>query len=126
MRQDSLLPLHRAVSGTLFICAFSAILWCSAFITLNQTGKPFCCPFPPIVSASQLVQILRQTLARVLLLVVSLGYGIVRPKLQRCEWIMVALITAFYFVAGIVILQVICTFYFIHVNSLFVPISPSL
>ena len=85
----------------LVVCAVSAILWCVAFITINRTGHPYCCPFPPIVSAAQLVQIVRQTLARVLLLVVSLGYGIIRPKLQRMEWILVGLVTAFYFVAGI-------------------------
>jgi hypothetical protein len=94
------LPLHLAVCGTLAVCAVSAILWAAAFFTINASGHPFCCPFPPIVSAAQLIQILRQTLARLVLLVVSLGYGIIRPKLQRVEWAMVALVTMFYFAAG--------------------------
>lgn len=98
--QDSLLTLHKGVFVTLVVCAVSAALWCAAFITINSTGHPYCCPFPPIVSAAQLVQILRQTLARLLLLLVSLGYGIIRPKLQRVEWAMVGLVTVFYFVAG--------------------------
>lgn len=42
----------------------------------------------------------RQTLARVLLLVVSLGYGIVRPKLLRIEWIGISIVTLLYFVTA--------------------------
>lgn len=43
------------------------------------------------------MQLLRQALSRCLLLVVSLGYGIVRPKLLWVEWISVIVITLLYF-----------------------------
>mmetsp|Transcript_18727 Transcript_18727/g.34957 ORF Transcript_18727/g.34957 Transcript_18727/m.34957 type:complete len:510 (+) Transcript_18727:52-1581(+) len=117
IHRDGLLPLHKAVFVALVVCAVSAILWCAAFITINSSGHPFCCPFPPVVSAAQLVQILRQTLARLLLLVVSLGYGIIRPKLQRVEWAMVGLVTVFYFVAALSYQITDIVFFDVHPNS---------
>ena len=45
-------------------------------------------------------QVFRQTFARSLLLVVSLGYGIVRPKLMSAEWIAVVIVSVLYFIGG--------------------------
>lgn len=41
-------------------------------------------------------------MARSLLLVVSLGYGIVRPKLMNAEWAAVSLMTVLYLLAAVV------------------------
>lgn len=45
---------------------------------------------------------LRQTLSRFLLLVVCLGYGIVRPKLMSSEWAAVFVMSALYMIAAFV------------------------
>ena len=42
----------------------------------------------------------RETLSRSLLLVVSLGYGIVRPKLMTTEWVAIAVVSMLYFITG--------------------------
>jgi hypothetical protein len=51
------------------------------------------------VSASQVV---RQTLSRTLLLIVCLGYGIVRPKLMTSEWAAVSVMSSLYLLCAIV------------------------
>lgn len=48
------------------------------------------------------VQVIRQTFSRTLLLVVCLGYGIVRPKLMTAEWVAVSVMSGLYLVAAIV------------------------
>jgi hypothetical protein len=41
-----------------------------------------------------------ETLSRSLLLVVALGYGIVRPKLMTTEWIAILVVSLLYFITG--------------------------
>jgi hypothetical protein len=91
------LPLHHAIFGVLIIATIEAAIWFAAYESINITGHPYCCPFPPVVAAALIMQIVRQTVSRTLLLVVSLGYGIVRPKLLRAEWIAIVLVTVMYF-----------------------------
>jgi hypothetical protein len=47
-------------------------------------------------------QVVRQTLSRSLMLVVCLGYGIVRPKLMTAEWAAVSVMSFLYLVAAFV------------------------
>lgn len=89
-----------------------ATVWFAAYQKLNITGTPYCCPFPSLVIGALIMQVtyeyfisdsfqlLRQALSRCLLLVVSLGYGIVRPKLLSMEWAAVTIITVLYFSIG--------------------------
>ena len=48
------------------------------------------------------LQVLRQTVSRALLLVVALGYGIVRPSLLTGEWVVVVVVTLMYLAAAVV------------------------
>lgn len=52
--------------------------------------------------SSLLLQVFRQTFARSLLLVVCLGYGIVRPKLMFAEWVSILVVSILYFVCAII------------------------
>lgn len=79
-----------------------ATLWYATYQSLNLTGEPYCCPFPPTVVGSLVLQIFRQTFARTLLLVVCLGYGIVRPKLMSAEWTAITIVSVLYFVTATV------------------------
>ena len=97
---ESVLNLHRAILLVFTIGLIEATIWYAAYQTINLSGQPYCCPFPPLVVTGLILQVFRQTLARVLLLVVSLGYGIVRPKLLRIEWIGISIVTVLYFVTA--------------------------
>jgi hypothetical protein len=77
-----------------------ATLWYATYQSLNLSGQPYCCPFPPTVVGSLVLQIFRQTFSRTLLLVVCLGYGIVRPKLMAAEWLAIAIVSLLYFVTA--------------------------
>ena len=98
---DELLPLHGAILFVLGVAILEATMWFAAYAELNRTGQPYCCPFPKIVAASLIFSVLRRTTTRALLLVVCLGYGIVRPKLQSSEWIAVGVVTSLYLIATV-------------------------
>jgi hypothetical protein len=100
--QESTLPIHKGVLFVFLVALAEATCWYAAYQTINLTGQPYCCPFPSTVVASLVLQIFRQTFARALLLVVSLGYGIVRPKLLPAEWIAVAVVSVLYFITAII------------------------
>lgn len=96
--KQSILPLHHATLVVVVIALAEATTWYAAYQTINLTGEPYCCPFPPLVVGSLVLQVFRQTSSRTLLLVVSLGYGIVRPRLMAAEWVVIIVVTAAYFI----------------------------
>lgn len=98
--RESVLPLHTAILVVFFVALCEATTWYAAYQTINLSGEPYCCPFPPTVVASLVLQVFRQTFARALLLVVSLGYGIVRPKLLPSEWIATIVVSLLYFISA--------------------------
>jgi hypothetical protein len=98
--KESLLHIHSALLTVFVLAMVEATSWFATYLALNLTGERFCCPYPPLVIVSLLLQLIRQTLARSLLLVVSLGYGIVRPRLLLQEWIAIFVVTLFYFFAA--------------------------
>lgn len=100
--QESILPLHNAFLTVFLFALAEATMWYATYQSLNLNGQPYCCPFPPTVVASLVLQIFRQTFSRTLLLVVCLGYGIVRPKLMSAEWIAISIVTILYLIAAIV------------------------
>lgn len=100
--RDSTLPLHKATLAVFLIAFVEAASWFIAYVDINGTGTPYCCPFPTTVIVGLVLQVFRQTFSRMLLLVVCLGYGIVRPRLLMTEWIAVTIITTMYFIATIV------------------------
>jgi hypothetical protein len=94
--------LHHAVLGVLTVAAAEFALWFVAYVLMNESGMPYCCPFPAKVVGALVLQIFRQSFSRVLLLVVALGYGIVRPRLLTMEWAFVGIIGGGYLVSAIV------------------------
>jgi len=99
---ESTIHLHTAFLLVFIFAMIEATLWFASYQSLNISGVPYCCPFPPLVIGALVLQVIRQTLSRCLLLVVSLGYGIVRPKLMNAEWAAVSVMTGLYLVAAIV------------------------
>jgi hypothetical protein len=115
--------LHYALLSVSLLAWLESAVWTFAFFSLNDSGSPYCCPYPISVVLSLSLQVLRQTLSRATLLLVSLGYGIgkclfcvssldrfrdgnsgcclVRPKLLCTEWISLSVMTTLYFIAAL-------------------------
>ena len=100
IHRDSTIPLHFAIMFVFCVACVESGIWFAAYETLNKTGKPYCCPFPPLVVAGLVVQVFRQTFSRTLLLIVALGYGVVRPKMMAQEWMAVGVVSTLYFAAA--------------------------
>ena len=84
--RDSVLPVHAGVILVYIVALAESAVWLAAYQRINLTGEPYCCPFPSHVTAALVLQVLRQTLSRALLLVIALGYSIARPTLTLGEW----------------------------------------
>ena len=100
--RSSILPLHNYILFVFIVALIESSVWYVAYQSINNNGQPYCCPFPPLVIASLVLQIFRQTFSRMLLLIISLGYGIVRPKLLGSEWIAITIVSILYFITATV------------------------
>lgn len=98
--RDTTLALHHGILAVVVFATVEATVWFVAYQELNVTGEPYCCPFPTKVVAALVLQVFRQTFSRSLLLVVCLGYGIVRPKLLPTEWVAIISVTVLYFITA--------------------------
>lgn len=98
---NSVVALHKAVMTVYLFALCESIVWFTVYQRLNETGEPYCCPFPPLVVGSLVLQVFRQTLSRALLLVVAQGYSIARPELNTFEWFGVAAVAILYFSASL-------------------------
>ncbi|RLN46680.1 hypothetical protein BBJ29_001406 [Phytophthora kernoviae] len=96
-----LLSLHFGIFLILVMGTVASAVWFYAFYWMNETGAPVCCPYPTIFLASVILDALVRTLARIILLVVCLGYGIVRDHLNRIEIILVTVLSLAYFASGV-------------------------
>jgi hypothetical protein len=100
--KESVMSLHVQILGVFALAILESIAWTVAYMILNENGNPYCCPFSNHVVLAMCLQVLRQTFSRYLLLVVSLGYGIVRPKLMGGEWCVVGIVTIIYLIASMI------------------------
>ena len=98
--RSSTLPLHNYILFVFLVALIESAVWYAAYQLINISGEPYCCPFPPVVIAALVLQLFRQTFARMLLLIISLGYGIVRPKLLNTEWIAIIVVSTLYFITA--------------------------
>ncbi|XP_058760967.1 uncharacterized protein LOC131634326 [Vicia villosa] len=74
---DDVLQLQHCISAVIGLGLFEMILWYSDYANFNNTGVR------PIMVTTWVVTIgaIRKTIARLLILSVSMGYGVVRPTL---------------------------------------------
>ena len=89
--KESALSLHKGVLFVLSVGLAESATWYAAYATINANGQPYCYPFPPLWWQA-LSTSLRQTFSRLLLLIVCLGYGIVRPRLLPAEWVSITIV----------------------------------
>ena len=95
-----MLAVHKTFLVVLLFAVTEAAMWFASYQMLNATGTPYCCPFPGLVIASMVLQAMRQTLCYSFLLVICLGYGIVRPRLMRLEQVSVLVVSSLYLFAA--------------------------
>ncbi|KAF4042039.1 Lung seven transmembrane receptor [Phytophthora infestans] len=96
-----LLSLHWGILLILVMGTAASAVWLYAFYRMNKTGEPVCCPYPTTFLIAVILDTFVRTLARVILLIVCLGYGIVRSHLSRVEASVIAFLSLAYFVSGI-------------------------
>lgn len=99
---SNLLPLHSGILAACFVAVIDGIFSLIAYAMINASGQPDCCPYASPIIATLIVQIFRQTVSRVLLLVVALGYGIARPSLSRNEWVGLFVLASAYLTCNLV------------------------
>lgn len=63
---------------------------------MNEIGTPVCCPFPTLYFTYLMMDAFMRTAARGILLIVALGYGIVRTKLRLVETVGVMVLSLLY------------------------------
>uniref|UniRef100_M4BX30 GOST seven transmembrane domain-containing protein n=1 Tax=Hyaloperonospora arabidopsidis (strain Emoy2) TaxID=559515 RepID=M4BX30_HYAAE len=99
--RHQLLSLHWGIALILIMGTAASAVWLYALYRMNETGEPVCCPYPTTFLVAVILDTLVRTLARVILLIVCLGYGIVRSHLSRLEVAVTAFLSLAYFVSGI-------------------------
>lgn len=93
--QKDVLQLQHCITSVITLGLFEMILWYFEFVNFNSTGTR------PVVITTWVVTVgaLRKTVSRLLILCVSMGYGVVRPTLGGLTS-KVVLVGATYFVAS--------------------------
>lgn len=101
--RDNLIRVHYFIMTVIAVAALEATVSFASYVDMNENGEPYCCPFPGAVVASMLLEVLRRTLSRVLLLLICMGYGVVRVKLAVREWVAVSFLSMCYLASSIVV-----------------------
>lgn len=97
----SVLTVHKMILGVIVLATLEACTWWGAYSYMNRTGKPYCCPYPGTVVLAMVMEVLRRTTSRFMLLMICLGYGITRMQLERREMISVVALTVAFCASGI-------------------------
>mmetsp|Transcript_9058 Transcript_9058/g.27219 ORF Transcript_9058/g.27219 Transcript_9058/m.27219 type:complete len:496 (+) Transcript_9058:166-1653(+) len=88
VRRKHLLKIHYLMSALLVLGFLEAYLNKSAYSTLNRFGRKFCCPLPQGIVAADVVSVLKIVPSKVMILLLSIGWGIVGPiPTSKRSWI---------------------------------------
>ncbi len=52
------MQLHNGIIFVLVVALAEFAMWFAAYIVINETGVPYCCPFPTKVVAALVLQVL--------------------------------------------------------------------
>ncbi|OQR98265.1 hypothetical protein ACHHYP_08932 [Achlya hypogyna] len=83
--RHTLIRLHFFILLVLVLTTLETLLWYFTYSSLNETGEALCCPYPKMIVASTLLKVFSKLIARVLTMIICLGYGIARPTLSCAE-----------------------------------------
>lgn len=101
IHNTSVILLHRLLFGLAIIACLEALACAGQYLLINYTGTPLCCPYSLSYISLTVFQVINSTVLRLLLLLVSLGYGIGRPKLMNSEVIAIVALHVIYFTATV-------------------------
>lgn len=99
--RSSVLAVHKMILGVMILATLEAGTWWAAYSHMNRTGNPYCCPYPAPVILAMVMEVLRRTTSRFMLLMICLGYGITRISLEKRELISVVALTVAFCGSGI-------------------------
>ncbi|DAZ96503.1 TPA: hypothetical protein N0F65_008054, partial [Lagenidium giganteum] len=99
--RQQILQLHYGILLILILGTVTSSMWFYSFMDMNKTGAPVCCPYPTNFLIAVTLDTLMRTVARIILLIVCLGYGIVRDSLTSLEAFFVSVLSISYFLSGI-------------------------
>lgn len=103
LKSERVIKVHYFITAVVWTVAIEALCWFMAYVLMNTQGDPYCCPFPVPVVVAMCFEMLRRTLSRSLLLIICMGYGIVRDTLEKKEILMVSLLSLAYLVASVMV-----------------------
>lgn len=95
--------LQWLILPVILIMTVEAITTFAGFLEINASGVPVCCPTPTTLYTGSLLYVFLRTAARVLILIIALGYGVVRPRLTFREMFLVSALGIFYATAGLLV-----------------------
>ena len=81
--KESVLGLQWAIFAVMALGMVETAAWFFTNVRMNFTGHPSCCPMRSDLVVSWIVQTVKQTVSRLLLLSVCMGFGVVRPRLSK-------------------------------------------
>lgn len=99
--RKSIIRVQYFILIVLAMATLETSFWYASYRSMNETGKPVCCPYPPLFLVWTVLKVFSEGLARVLLLLVSIGYGVVRPSIKRWESALILLLGVAYTISGI-------------------------
>ncbi len=74
--RKSIIRVQYFILVVLVMATLETIFWYASYRDMNQTGKAVCCPYPPLFLVWTVLKVFSEGLARSLLLLVSIGYGV--------------------------------------------------
>lgn len=94
--RKQVLPLQLGILLTLVLGTIATGCWLYALYIINLNGEPICCPYPFWYLVSIILDGVMRTFARVVLLLVTIGYGTVRDRLTKTEIVAIMLLSCLY------------------------------
>lgn len=86
-----------------FLCTFESLMWFSAYLDMNESGQPYCCPFPILIAISMFLQVIRRTISRALLLSICLGLGLAKESLNKNEKCFLFILSLLYLISSLLV-----------------------
>lgn len=100
---NELLLLQGLIGGVQLLTILEAVTWFGFLMDINKTGEPICCPIASAAMFAIACTVIKRLVSRVLILIVSIGYGVVRQVITRNELIGVLALSAVYFILGFLV-----------------------
>lgn len=96
--RTEIISIHYAILIIMALTLVGSLLYFVTFAEANKTGQPICYPScHTLYLISMVVDELKNTMARLLILIVCLGLGVVKPELSfREKWQVVSLHLAYF------------------------------